>query len=349
MLIKASQIFAIYKIKNIVDNKIYIGQTTDLKERWVEHRRKLRKNKHRCSHLQNAWNSYGEDKFKIETIETINPELKTIDEIKILLEKREEYWMIQLKCGDHDYCYNSLTPMKSSFGSCCKIKSKKRKAVLQYSLEGNFIKEWESMTLAAKELNISNNIICTCCQEKVKQASGFMWKYKEENIILKINPFDDTYKSILQYDKFGNFIKEWETLREAHNQFETKNVYMGHILKTCRGVQKTAFNYQWKFKETETSLKINSIYKIREKKKYKQVYKSKKINGIHKGRMIDQFDMNGNFIKRWDRIVDAERALNISSLNGYSDHCGGFKWKYVNPKPKDIKVSVISFCILGKI
>lgn len=53
------------------------------------------------------------------------------------------------------------------------------KPILQYDLEGNFIKEWKSVYEARREIN--NNIgggIGECCREKQKTAYGYKWKYK---------------------------------------------------------------------------------------------------------------------------------------------------------------------------
>lgn len=53
-----------------------------------------------------------------------------------------------------------------------------RKAVLQYSLDGVFIKEWPNAYSAGRELDISG--IGAACKGNQKTAGGFMWKYKEE-------------------------------------------------------------------------------------------------------------------------------------------------------------------------
>lgn len=52
--------------------------------------------------------------------------------------------------------------------------------VLQYNLDGNFIKEWESASEAGRKLNISISSICNCCKSPQwhKTAGGFKWKYK---------------------------------------------------------------------------------------------------------------------------------------------------------------------------
>ena len=59
----------IYKIVNIVNNKIYIGASKDIERRWREHKCELKSNRHCNQKLQNDYNIYGEDKFAYEIIE----------------------------------------------------------------------------------------------------------------------------------------------------------------------------------------------------------------------------------------------------------------------------------------
>lgn len=58
----------VYKITNIVNNKIYIGSSYHIKDRISSHKGELRRNTHHSRYLQNAWNKYGEDRFVFETI-----------------------------------------------------------------------------------------------------------------------------------------------------------------------------------------------------------------------------------------------------------------------------------------
>lgn len=57
----------------------------------------------------------------------------------------------------------------------------RHKPILQYDLDGKFIKEWESATEAQKKLKISNKAIFNCLKGKCKTSGGFIWKYKEMN------------------------------------------------------------------------------------------------------------------------------------------------------------------------
>lgn len=53
---------------------------------------------------------------------------------------------------------------------------KTKKPILQYDLDGNFIREWPSATDVGREVK-SN--ICNCLKGKLPKAYGFIWKYKE--------------------------------------------------------------------------------------------------------------------------------------------------------------------------
>lgn len=54
----------------------------------------------------------------------------------------------------------------------------KSKPVLQYSLDGEFIKEWVNGNIASKDLNLSYQSINGCLREKQKTSGGYIWKYK---------------------------------------------------------------------------------------------------------------------------------------------------------------------------
>lgn len=53
----------VYKITNILNNKIYIGSSINIKSRWSKHISDLDRNKHPNKHLQHSYNKYGKNKF----------------------------------------------------------------------------------------------------------------------------------------------------------------------------------------------------------------------------------------------------------------------------------------------
>ena len=53
------------------------------------------------------------------------------------------------------------------------------KSVIQYSKDGEFIAEYNSVMEASRYTGCDNSIICKCCKGTRKSAGGFIWKYKE--------------------------------------------------------------------------------------------------------------------------------------------------------------------------
>lgn len=74
----------IYKITNISNKKVYIGQSKYIEKRWTEHIRLLEKGKHHSLKLQRSWDKHGKNKFKFEIIEECE-----IDMLNI----KEQYWI----------------------------------------------------------------------------------------------------------------------------------------------------------------------------------------------------------------------------------------------------------------
>jgi hypothetical protein len=60
----------VYEIKNVVTDKVYVGQTikSNVQRRWNDHIRELNKNVHVNKNLQNDWNNFGASVFKFNLI-----------------------------------------------------------------------------------------------------------------------------------------------------------------------------------------------------------------------------------------------------------------------------------------
>lgn len=87
----------IYKIKNIINNKIYVGQSQNIVNRFNSHKRKLNKNIHPNIILQQAWKKYKEDSFVFEIIEECSLEE---------LNEKEEYYIQKHKSNQKSFGYN---------------------------------------------------------------------------------------------------------------------------------------------------------------------------------------------------------------------------------------------------
>lgn len=79
--------------------------------------------------------------------------------------------------NDGDYTWDNCQFLEKSKNSG----KDKNKTILQFSLDGKFIKVWESATIINKELGFSHSYIDACARGLYKQADGYIWKFKEIN------------------------------------------------------------------------------------------------------------------------------------------------------------------------
>ncbi|QJX63048.1 GIY-YIG nuclease family protein [Niallia circulans] len=80
----------IYKIENLINGKVYIGQTIKKADRRFQlHKSRLKRNVHENAYLQNAWNKYGESSFVFVVIGIYNVSELDNEEIKLIKHYRE--------------------------------------------------------------------------------------------------------------------------------------------------------------------------------------------------------------------------------------------------------------------
>lgn len=91
----------IYKIENLLNGKVYIGQSTRVHKRKLDHFATLDTNKHHNEHLQNAFNKYGKSNFKF-TVLNYATDKKTLD-------KLEQDYIHYYNCVNRSQGYNLQT------------------------------------------------------------------------------------------------------------------------------------------------------------------------------------------------------------------------------------------------
>ena len=84
-------IAGVYQIKNKVNNKIYVGSTSNLEIREVNHFSSLKHDKHYNIHLQRSYNKYGKENFVFEVLFICSPESLLFYEQQFLDQWKPEY------------------------------------------------------------------------------------------------------------------------------------------------------------------------------------------------------------------------------------------------------------------
>lgn len=209
----ATQTFtgSVYLIINKENNKKYVGQTTKtVQHRWINHCTTKSGTK-----LYDAIQKYGKDSFKVITLkcfacsdlETLHKQLdywecwyiqyynsykegyncttggvagyEFSDEIKDKISKSQ----IGVPKPNHteEWKNNMRETMKqrTESGNNKLINNNIKKPVDQYSLDGMFIKTWESCSEVKKYFNLDshNSHIGMVCNGKRKSCYGYIWKW----------------------------------------------------------------------------------------------------------------------------------------------------------------------------
>lgn len=213
----------IYKITNDINNKIYIGQTTNsLEQRFQEHKRDAIRERCEIRPLYRAMNKYGFDHFKIEMIE------QCADNI---LSEREIYWIAYYKGYEDGY--------NGTYGGDGRV-------LYNHEAIRDRLKEYPYPKDVANEFG--------CCTDIVYQvAKTYSIPVKNKGSeLLKIQ----TSKEVLQYSKENNeFIQSFPSTADAakwlfenHKCAALTSGVRAHISENANGKRKSAYGYIWKYK-----------------------------------------------------------------------------------------------------
>lgn len=272
------KICGIYCIKNIINNKVYIGKSKNIPERWEKHLYALKSNTHPNSHLQSSFNKHGEINFKFLILESSSQntddilnelEIKMIKEYKSHIDSYGYNKTFGGEGASHteeikQKISNSLkgrplderrkeilkkanTGLKRTEELKKQISERQRVSILQYDLEMNFIKKWSSIREAANELKFCESGINACINGKQETSKGFIWKRKEnpvEYIQKPRNVYMGKPFQVNQYNLEGLFLRTWISISEASKQTKTSK---SSIIRCCKNKQKTANNFLWKY------------------------------------------------------------------------------------------------------
>lgn len=94
---------SVYQIKNKINEKFYLGGSIVTKDRWKEHKRLLRQNKHTNPYLQKDWAKFGEKHFEFVILEEVKALECRVATRKRVLELEQKY-------------LNELQPCRKSIG-----------------------------------------------------------------------------------------------------------------------------------------------------------------------------------------------------------------------------------------
>ena len=254
----------IYKITN-PKGKIYIGQSTNLSKRKDEYK-KINSVKGQPKIFHSIL-KYGFENHTFEIIEEC-----TLEQ----LNEREIYWGeyykvlnkngLNLRLGNGRGKVSDELKLQISkahkgtkkpwAGKNLKLTDEHKKILIesrkntsnplfQYDLQGNFIKEWINPKQASRTLNIDKGCLYAVIDNPNKTSGGFIFTSIFRDDIQSTSKWKKHKKPVLQFDIQGNFIREWESAKDAalYNNAKVQNV-----TACCRKEKKTCNKFIFQYK-----------------------------------------------------------------------------------------------------
>lgn len=267
----------IYKVTNLINEKVYIGQTRlDVKERWKRHLYDAKREKN--NKFYNAINKYGEENFEIEIIEdNINNEEH--------LSQREIYWISfydSYKRGYNSTSGGEISPMhfydvrkkvsrslkgrtlspetrrkisKSHKGKKGHKHSEEHKKYMSELMTGRTTSEqtrellrWANIGKKQSEETIRKRSKAMTGRKFTKEHTEKLSKVLNEYRFAKSGKEHPRSKTVIKVDiKTGEKLEEYESASLAELAMN-KPRNNGSIIKVCNGQRKTAYGYKWEWK-----------------------------------------------------------------------------------------------------
>ena len=203
----------IYKITNDINNKIYVGKTSDtIDRRFKKHILDSRKERYNKRPLYDAMNKYGVEHFHVEQLEECSCDLAS---------EREIYWINELDSyrngynatyggdGKHYTDYNLIYNLWQQG-----LNVKQIQEITKYS--------GKTIRIALKENGVTSE------QRSIRGRSALS---KETEMLNKDT--DEVIKIFSSVNEAARFLGNVQKSR--------------HIQEVCTGQRKTAYGYKWKF------------------------------------------------------------------------------------------------------
>lgn len=244
----------VYQIYNTVNCKRYIGSSIHIEQRFKEHLRNLRHNKHVNAHLQSAWNKYGEHSFVFEEVELCEPDQCL---------KIEQEYIYYYHAADRKFGYN-IDPYADHAGNT--LSEETRKKISEKAKGRKWSKEhhekWskimtgrkkpkQSQTMKQKYANGESSLprFNEVSEEKRKSWSTNLSKAVRK----RYSDYSNRPKGYWLKVNFSNDVKYYPSLREASRQlgidkgaiqycFKQKQGYCGKL--NCTFIQISKEEYE---------------------------------------------------------------------------------------------------------
>ena len=325
-VIHPAKICGVYKITNLINDKIYIGSSIDVRKRWIGHVNSLLKNKHQNIYLQRSWDMYGPSNFKFELIDYLdNKNNMSKDLMKQKIRDLEQYYIDLFNSCNPDIGYNLSTKAESIvFDSSRYIKEgyssvlteEKFKRILNRLINTN-----DSLASIAKDENVKRSLIKDIYQKRAYRnaTENLIFQDRSVNWARYMNVRHKYLETILEMRDNGKTSKE---IAEKINEKEEDVIFLLSLVK----------NYPIIYQYGKDGKLIKKFYT------YSQCEKELGIKKDTIKALITKKDIYNP--KNTDIYLSLNKNINLTSLEEYFGHF--ITWNYRPIIERDINGNIIN-------
>lgn len=273
----------IYRIKNLVNERFYIGSTKCFKNRWSAHSYSLRNGKHHSQFLQADYNKLfkecGNDDFLIFEV------IKVVEGERAELENEEQTYLNEAFANSGMRCYNmqkTATVNRGLFGPENGFYNKTHSDSLKQKLSElgkrkvgannpNYGNRWSDEMKEAMRSKVAERVKDPAYRSKLSQSQKAKRITEEEQdaisekkrrAMLKLYENEDFKRKMLeaasknihscravnQLTKDGQYLATFPSIAAAA---KAVGMHRAGIGECCAGTQKTAGGFKWEYRKTE--------------------------------------------------------------------------------------------------
>ncbi len=244
------RVAGIYILRNLINNKVYVGKSSDIKRRLASYKCNLKKEerptKQINSYLFNAVKKYGLKNFQLEIIENF----KDYDDR--YASERELYWMDYYRSYETIYGYNLRRDSSTKM-----IVHDSTKLLLSNKYKGennpNYNNKWtieqkNKMSLQVKERHKSGLYYTENWKTKQGINSKRFWESNpniKKQMALNVKATKQEKYRFIQIDRYTKeVIKIWNSVEDIINENPTYK--WQQIYSVCSGHKPTIYGFIWR-------------------------------------------------------------------------------------------------------
>lgn len=186
-----------------------------------------------CTIFYSALQKYGIENFKVEILEEV--ELVKIDD-------REKYYI---------HFYETIVPNGYNVqpGGKDNYYKRKRKTtpIVEYDLQGNFLKNYESVSAAAQEKGCLYQTIESVLSRNYNHYKGSIFRYLDEEPPSPVKDFRTSGRLVGQFSLDGKFIAQFPSANFAARSIGKNSNAGRNIRSVCTGERLSAYGFKWKY------------------------------------------------------------------------------------------------------